>query len=107
MGSGRVRKVMSLKTSEEVRQARMIEKREKMLAKRHALLDAVDQAVTLPEMPCKEDIEEVVKVIAPEPCQQPAEVHEEAPTLRGQMGRFVGSITSFVDRMRILVLEEG
>ena len=106
-GAGRVRKVMTIRTSEEVKMARIQEKQEMMLAKRRALLDAVEQAVTLPEMPCKEDIEEVVKVIAPEPCQQPAEVHEEAPTLKGQMERFVGSITSFVDRMRILVLEEG
>ena len=68
---------------------------------------ATPPPVTLPEMPCKENIEEVVPPIAPEPCQQPAEVHEEAPTLKRQMGRFVGSITSFVDRMRILVLEEG
>ena len=106
-GAGRVRMVMSLKTSEEVKRARIQEKQEMMLAKRRALLDAVEQAVTLPEMPCKENIEEVVAPIAPEPCQQPAEVQEEAPTLKRQMGRFVGSITSFVDRMRILVLEEG
>ena len=48
-GAGRVRKVVSLKTSEEVKQVRIQEKREMMLAKRRALLDAVEQAVVLPE----------------------------------------------------------
>lgn len=107
MGIGRVRKLMTIRTSEEVKRTRIQEKREMMLAKKRALLDAVEQAVTLPTMPCKEEVEEVVEPIATEPCQQPVEVHDEMPTLKVQMGRFVGSITSLVDRMRILVLEEG
>ena len=106
-GAGRVRKVMTIRTSEEVKMARIQEKQEMMLAKRRALLDAVEQAVALPEMPCKGEVEEVVESIVTESCQQPVEVHEVAPTLKEQMGRFVGSITSFVDRMRIFVLEEG
>ena len=44
-GAGRVRKVMTIRTSEEVKMARIQEKQEMMLAKRRALLDAVEQAV--------------------------------------------------------------
>ena len=109
MGSGRVRKVMSLKTSDEVRQARMIEKREKMLAKRRALLDAVEQAVALPE-PMAEMI--ATKPEAPEPMVDTKE-HDEQPVVSTKrkvwkvMEEMRTSIGLFMDKMQGFVLEEG
>ena len=106
---GRVRKVVSLKTSEEVKQARIQEKREMMLAKRRALLDAVEQAVALPEpMPEMRAAEPV----APEPVVH-TEVHEEPPVvyIKGRIREIMegmrASIGWFVDKVQVFVLEEG
>ena len=106
-GAGRVRKVMSLKTSEEVKMARIQERREMMLAKRRALLDAVEQAVALPEpMPEMRAAEPV----APEPVVH-TEVHEEPPVvhtkgrIREMMEGMRASIGLFVDKMQVYVLE--
>lgn len=106
-GAGRVRKVMSLKTSEEVKMARIQEKREMMLAKRRALLDAVEQAVALPEpMPEMRATEPV----APEPVVG-AKVHDEQPVVstklkvREVMKGMKTSIGLFMDKMQGFVLE--
>ena len=108
-GAGRVRKVMSLKTSEEVKMARIQEKREMMLAKRRALLDAVEQAVALPE-PMPEVI--AAEPVAPEPVVD-TKVHEEPPVVhtKGRMREMMEgmrtSIGLFVDKVQVFVLEEG
>ena len=49
-GCGRMKKVMVLKTSEEVKQARIRERqRQRYLAAQQTMLQAVEQAVVLPE----------------------------------------------------------
>ena len=110
-GAGRVRKVVSLKTSEEVKQARIQEKREMMLAKRRALLDAVEQAVALPE-PMPEVI--ATEPVAPEPVVDTVvdtEVHDEPPvvnTNRKMIDMVEGiraSIGLFMDKVQGFVLE--
>ena len=106
-GAGRVRKVMSLKTSEEVKMARIQEKREMMLAKRRALLDAVEQAVALPE-PMPEVI--ATEPAAPEPVVD-AKVHDEQPVVstNRKMSDMVegirASIGLFFDKVQGFVLE--
>ena len=50
-GCGRMKKVMVLKTSEEVKQARIRERqRQRYLAAQQTMLQAVEQAVALPEL---------------------------------------------------------
>ena len=106
-GAGRVRKVMSLKTSEEVKRARIQEKQEMMLAKKRALLDAVEQAVALPE-PMAEMI--ATKPEAPEPMVD-TKVHDEQPMVSTKhkvwkvMEEMRTSIGLFMDKMQGFVLE--
>ena len=102
MGSGKVRKVTSLRTSDEVRRERWREKQEK---KKRAMLLAVKQAVALPEpLPKVIVTEEVVaEAVLPE---QPRERPQEKLPRWSPIGHMLNSITSFVDRMRLLVLEE-
>lgn len=106
-GAGRVRKVMSLKTSEEVKMARIQEKKEMMLAKRRALLDAVEQAVALPE-PMTDMI--ATEPAAPEPVMD-TKVHDEPPVVNtnrkmsDMMEGIRASIGLFMDKMQGLVLE--
>ena len=108
-GAGRVRKVMSLKTSEEVKRARIQEKQEMMLAKKRALLDAVEQAVALPE-PMPEVI--ATEPAAPEPMVDTKE-HDEQPVVNTKhkvwkvMEEMKTSIGLFMDKMQGFVLEEG
>ena len=103
MPTGRVRKVTSLRTSEEVRRERWREKQEK---RKRAMLLAVEQAVALPEPQPKPIVteEEVVEAVVPE---QPIERPQEKQPWWDPIGHMVDSISSFVDRMRLLVLEEG
>ena len=101
MGSGKVRKMMSLRTSDEVRRERWREKQEK---KKRAMLQAVEQAVALPEpLPKVIVTEEVVTEEAP---AQAMERPQEKPLQKGRIGHVLESIGSLMDRMRILVLEE-
>ena len=102
MPTGRVRKVTSLRTSEEVRRERWREKQEK---RKRAMLLAVEQAVALPEpLPKPIGTEEVTENVSPiEPIERP----QEKQPRWDPIGHMVDSITSFVDRMRLLVLEEG
>ena len=108
-GAGRVRKVMSLKTSEEVKRARIQEKQEMMLAKKRALLDAVEQAVALPE-PMPEVIAN--EPAAPEPMVDTKE-HDEQPVVSTKhkvwkvMEEMRTSIGLFMDKVQGFVLEEG
>ena len=108
-GASRVRKVMSLKTSEGVKRARIQEKLEMMLAKRRALLDAVELAVTLPE-PMPEMI--ATEPEAPEPAVD-TKVHDEQPMVstkrkvREVIEGMRTSIGLFMDKMQGFVLEEG
>lgn len=101
MLTGKVRKVTSLRTSDEVRRERWREKQEK---KKRAMLLAVEQAVALPEpLPKVIVTEEVVTEVAP---AQPMEMPQEKLLQKGRIGHVLESIGSLMDRMRILVLEE-
>ena len=106
-GAGKVRKVMSLKTSDEVKIARIQEKQEMMLAKKRALLDAVEQAVALPE-PMAEMI--ATKPEAPEPMVD-TKVHDEQPMVSTKhkvwkvMEEMRTSIGLFMDKVQGFVLE--
>ena len=106
-GAGRMRKVMSLKTSEELKRTRIQEKQEMMLAKRRALLDAVEQAVALPE-PMPEMI--ATKPEAPEPMVN-TKVHDEQPMVSTKhkvwkvMEEMRTSIGLFMDKVQGFVLE--
>ena len=111
-GAGRVRKVMSLKTSEEVKRARIQEKQEMMLAKKRALLDAVEQAVALPE-PMPEVIANepaAPEPEAPEPMVDTKE-HDEQPVVSTKhkvwkvMEEMRTSIGLFMDKVQGFVLE--
>ena len=106
-GAGKIRKVKTIRTSEEVREARIREKMERRVAKQQAMIQAVTQAVTLPEMPSRE----VVADIAPEPRTQPVEVHDDTTTLKLQVEKRVGKVAiylaSLFDRIRTFMLEEG
>ena len=108
-GAGKVRKVMSLKTSDEVKIARILEKQEMMLAKKRALLDAVEQAVALPE-PMAEMI--ASEPAAPEPVVDTKE-HDEQPVVSTKrkvwkvMEEMRTSIGLFMDKVQGFVLEEG
>ena len=116
MGYGRARKVTSIKTSDEVHQTRIREKKEQKLAKQRALIQAVEQAVALPEiLPHREEI--TVEQITPDPCPQPThdDTHDTEMPTTASIGKrvekwgehIVGQVTSFIDRMRTFVLEEG
>ena len=108
MGCGRVRKVMVLRTSEEVKQTRMRERqRQRYQAMQQTMLQAVEQAVALPEIPVRERVEESVEPAVTTTCAQPTEKVHETPSLKMQAERVMGSIASWMDRMRVLVLEEG
>lgn len=111
MGCGKVTRVKMLKTSEEVKRARVQErKRQKYLAMQQAMLQAVEHAVALPEP------------IAHTPCEQVAEqtsAQQTADTkttttrstigqsLRGIMKGAQESVTSIFNRMYTVVMEEG
>ena len=101
MLTGRVRKVTSLRTSEEVRRERWREKQEK---RKRAMLQAVEQAVALPEPLPKVIVTE--EVVAEEAPAQAMESPQEKLPRWSPIGHMLNSITSFVDRMRLLVLEE-
>ena len=106
-GAGKIRKVKTIRTSEEVREARIREKMERRVAKQQAMIQAVAQAVTLPEMPSREAVAD----IAPEPRTQPVEVHDDTTTLKLQVEKRVGKVVSYLaslfDRIRTFMLEEG
>ena len=106
-GAGRVRKVMTIRTSEEVKMARIQEKQEMMLAKKRALLNAVEQAVALPEpMPKMMTTEPIV----PEPVMD-TKVHDEQPMvstnrkMSDMMEGIRASIGVFFDKVQGFVLE--
>ena len=106
VGVGKVKKMMSLRTSDEERQARIREKQiSRMQAKRMAMIQAVEQAVTLPEplpkpLPKPIAAEEVTENTAP------TEQISTEQTQRRPIGAMMGSIGSLIDRMRTFVLEE-
>ena len=98
-----------LKTSEEVKRARVLErKRQKYLAMQQAMLQAVEHAVALPEP------------IAHTPCEQVAEQTSaqrtaDTKTTRSTIGQSLHgimkgaqeSVTSIFNRMYTVVMEEG
>ena len=102
MGVGKVKKVMSLRTSDEERQARRRERAEKRLQeKQQAMLQAVELAVTLPEPPHKATItEETTVSIAPTEQLCTEEIQ------KSHIGNMLKPIGSLIDRMRTFMLEE-
>lgn len=94
---GKVRKVTSLRTSDEERQARIRERRmQRQRAKQQAMIQAVEQAVALPE-PLPRTIAKEEVAVVDTPCKEP----QKRP-----IGAMMGTINSLIDRMRIFVLEE-
>ncbi len=107
IGCGKVKKVMVIKTSEEVKQARIRERQQqRYLAAQRTLLQAVEQAVTLPDptppIPCEQE-----QATEETPYSEATEKANDTPPLKVKAERVLGSIASFVDRMRNFVLEEG
>ena len=101
MGYGRARKVTSIKTSDEVHQTRIREKKEQKLAKQRALIQAVEQAVALPEP--------LPKPITKEGITENVSPTEEISTEQIQkktIGTMLGAINSILDRWKNFVLEE-
>lgn len=94
---GKVKKVMSLRTSDEERRARIREKQiRRMQAKKKAMIQAVERAVALPE-PLPRTIAKEEVAVVDTPCKEP----QKRP-----IGAMMGTINSLIDRMRIFVLEE-
>ena len=99
---GKVKKVMSLRTSDEERRARIREKQiRRMQAKKRAMIQAVEQAVALPA-PSPKPItrEEVVTEAASQPIVTPQQQQKKS------FGTMLGSINSILDRWKNFVLEE-
>ena len=108
-GCGRMKKVMVLKTSEEVKQARIRERqRQRYQAMQQTMLQAVEQAVALPEPLPK-----------PAACEQVAEEtttqeNIETKSKREGIGQSLinmvkgaqGSVASFFNRMYSAMMEE-
>ncbi len=113
MGCGKVTRVKMLKTSEEVKRARVQErKRQKYLAMQQAMqqamLQAVEQAVALPEPIAHTPCEQVAEQTS---AQQTADTKTTRSTigqsLRGIMKGAQESVTSIFNRMYTVVMEEG
>ena len=99
---GKVKKVMSLRTSDEERLTRKKERLEKRIKeKQQAMIQAVEQAVTLPA-PSPKPItrEEVVTEAASQPIVTPQQQQKKS------FGTMLGSINSILDRWKNFVLEE-
>lgn len=109
MGCGKVTRVRMLKTSEEVKRARVQERqRQKYLAMQKAMLQAVEQAVALPEPIAHTPCEQVTEQTS---AQQATDAKTTRSTigqsLRGIMKGAQESVTSIFNRMYTVVMEEG
>ena len=109
MGCGKVTRVRMLKTSEEVKRARVQERqRQKYLAMQKAMLQAVEQAVALPEPIVHTPCEQVTEQAS---AQQTTDAKTTRSTigqsLRGIMKGAQESVTSIFNRMYTVVMEEG
>lgn len=108
---GKMIKVKSLKSSEEVRQERWREKQASraraLQARREMLLQAVEQAVVLPEPMVRipREKEEVVPEVAPTRTDAKGWVQGKVERLNEQVGNVLGSVTSLFEKARIMVLE--
>lgn len=92
-----MKKVMSLRTSDEERQVRIREKQiKRMQAKKRAMIQAVEHAVALPE-PLPRIIAKEEVAVVDTPCKEPQ---------KRSIGAMMGTINTLIDRMRIFVLEE-
>jgi aspartate/glutamate racemase len=109
IGCGKVKKVMVLKTSEEVKQARIRERqRQRYLAAQQTMLQAVEQAVALPEptphTPCEE-----AQAIAKPPIQETADATTKKVTLRQSLREWMkgarDSATAIFDNMYSMMME--
>ena len=104
MEGGRMRKVKTIKTCDEVKRERLREKQMKrQQARREAMLQAVERVVILPEpLPKPIAKEEVVETPS-----QPMPQYDEGQAKRKPMSARLESIFSLIDRMKTFVLEEG
>lgn len=109
IGCGKVKKVMVLKTSEEVKQARIRERqKQRYLAAQQTLLQAVEQAVSLPEptprVPCEE-----AQAIAKPPIQETVDATTKKATLGQSLREWMkgarDSATAIFDNMYTIVME--
>lgn len=108
---GKMIKVKSLKSSEEVVMARRRERQEQRVrelqARREMLLQAVEQAVVLPEPMVQKsrEKEEVVPEVSPTRTDAKRWVQGKVERLNEQVGNVLGSVTSLFEKARIMVLE--
>ena len=109
IGCGRVKKVMVLKTSEEVKQARIRERqKQRYLAAQQTLLQAVVEAVALPEptphTPCKQE-HAVVETHSRETVDTITKKGTIGQSLREWMKGARDSATAIFDNMYTIVME--
>ena len=108
IGCGKVRKVMMLKTSEEVKLARMHQRRkERYKAMQQTLLQAVKQAVALPDPMPHVQSEQVAKETTPhESANDKAKRASIGQSLINTVKGAQGSVASFFNRMYTAMMEE-
>ena len=109
IGCGKVKKVMVLKTSEEVKQARIRERqKQRYLAAQQTLLQAVVQAVALPEptphTPCEQE-HAVVESPSRETVDTITKKDTIGQSLREWMKGARDSATVIFDNMYTIVME--
>ena len=109
IGCGKVKKVMVLKTSEEVKQARMRQRRkERYKAMQQTMLQAVEQAVALPEPLPKpaacEQVEE--ETTTQENIETKSKREGIGQSLINTVKGAQGSVASFFNRMYSAMMEE-
>ena len=108
-GCGKVKKVMVLKTSEEVKQARIRERqKQRYLAAQQTLLQAVVQAVALPEptphTPCEQE-HAVVESPSRETVDTITKKGRIGQSLRGWMRGARDSATAIFNNMYTMMME--
>lgn len=111
IGCGKVKKVMVIKTSEEVKQARIRERQQqRYLAAQKTLLQAVEQAVTLPDPTPPIHNEQCEQIVEDTTTQEIADTKAKRTgigqsiieTMKGAQG----TMASFFNRMYTAVMEE-
>ena len=108
IGLGKVRKVQVLKTSEEVKQARIRERqRQRYMAAQQTLLQAVKQAVALPAPMPHVQSEQAAKETTPhESANDKAKRAGIGQSLINTVKGAQGSVASFFNRMYTAMMEE-
>ena len=110
IGLGKVKKVMVLKTSEEVKQTRTRERqRQRYQAMQQTMLKAVEQAVVLsdpkPRTPCEQE-QTTTETKTPETVDTQAKRAGIGQSLIDTVKGAQGSVASFFNRMYTAMMEE-